>query len=142
MYSRKSLLRRLGDVGRGGWIETEVAYAAILHIDLAEVSADRGRAATGTVKHGIKLAQLAHLHRFDSVVDIAAVDATPGPGKIGGGIKRDAFRGCTVATGASDLLPIGFDRCRRICVDHIAYVGLIDAHAESDGGHHDGCVCI
>src|SRR5262249_27884401 len=125
-----------------GWSETEVAYAAILHLGFAEVSADCGRAATGTVEHGVKLAQLAHLHGFDSVIDIAAVDATPGPGKIGGGIKRDAFRGCTVATGASDLLPIRFDRCRRIRVDHIAHVGLVDTHAEGDSSDHNGRFCL
>src|SRR4029077_3561684 len=114
MHGGEGLLRRLGDVGRVGWIETEVAHAAILHAGFAEVSADRGRPATGAVEHSVELAQLADLHRFDGVVDVAAVDAAPGPGEIGGGIKCDAFRCFAVAAGPSDLLPIGFDRCGRI----------------------------
>src|SRR5689334_11448920 len=100
MHGRNCLLRRLGNIGGVRWIETKVAYAAILYVGFAEVAADRGGPATPTVQHSVKLAQLAHLHRFDTVIDVAAVDAAPSPGEIGGGIQRDAFRGCAVAPGA------------------------------------------
>ncbi len=48
--------------------------------------------------------------------------------------------GCAVAAGAADLLPVGLDRRRRIGVDDVAHVGLVDAHAEGDGGDHHGGV--
>ena len=111
-----------------------------LHAGLAEVAAHGGRAAAGAVEHGVELAQLAHLHGLDAGVDVAAVDAAHGPGEIGGGVERDALGRLAVAAGAADLLPVGLDRRRRIGVDDVAHVGLVDAHAEGDGRDHHGGV--
>ena len=44
--------------------------------------------------------------------------------------------GAAVAPGASDLLVVGFEAARQRGVDHGAHVGLVDAHAERDGGDH------
>ena len=42
-----------------------------------------------------------------------------------------------VAAGAADLLIIGLQTARHIGVEDIGDVGLVDAHAEGDGRHHD-----
>ena len=113
VHGRERLLRGLGDVGGLGRREAEVALAARLHAGLAEVAAHGGGAAAGAVEHGVELAHLAHLHRLDRVVDVAAVDAAHRPGEVGGGIERDALGRVAVAAGAADLLPVGLDRRRR-----------------------------
>ena len=45
--------------------------------------------------------------------------------------------GQPVAAGAAGLLVIGFDAAGQIDMQHEAHIGLVDAHAERDGGHHD-----
>ena len=42
-----------------------------------------------------------------------------------------------IASGASGFLVIAFDTLRQIEVRHEADIGLVDAHAEGDGRHHD-----
>ena len=46
-------------------------------------------------------------------------------------------REAAVAAGAADLLVVGFDGAGEGDVDDGADVGLVDAHAEGDGGDDD-----
>ena len=140
VHGRERLLRGLGGVGGFGRVEAEVALAAGGDAGLAEVAAHGGGAAAGALEHGVELAHLAHLHALDGRVHVAAVDAAHRPGEVGGGIERDALGGRAVAPGAADLLPVGLDGRRRVGVDDVAHVRLVDAHAEGDGRHHHGRV--
>ena len=51
------------------------------------------------------------------------------------GVGRQA-----VAAGTAGLLVIAFDVFGHVQVRHKAHIGLVDAHAKSDGGHHDHAV--
>ena len=42
-----------------------------------------------------------------------------------------------VTPGAADFLVVGVKRAGKIGVENIAHVGLVDAHAESNGGNDD-----
>src|SRR3546814_18401906 len=48
------------------------------------------------------------------------------------------FRSCAVAAGTAGCLVVALDRLGQVEVGDEAYVGLVDAHAEGDGGddHH------
>ena len=45
-----------------------------------------------------------------------------------------------VASGAAEFLVVGFDVAGQVGVGDVAHVGLVDAHAEGDGGDHDHAV--
>ena len=62
----------------------------------------------------------------------AFVDAT-----IGEAVKEDGAGGEAVAAGAADFLVVGFDGAGQRGVEDGANVGLVDAHAEGDGGYDD-----
>ena len=55
---------------------------------------------------------------------------------VGVGVHQDGAARLPVAARAPDLLVIRFQASRQRGVDHGADVGLIDAHAEGDGGDH------
>src|SRR6185437_15160982 len=52
-------------------------------------------------------------------------------------VEQDGARGVAVAAGAADLLVKGLDGAGKRDVDDGADVGLVDAHAEGDGGDDD-----
>ena len=52
-------------------------------------------------------------------------------------VEQDGARGKAIASGAADFLVEGFDGCGKRGVDDRANVGLVDAHAEGDGGDDD-----
>ena len=52
-------------------------------------------------------------------------------------MEKNGATGQAVAAGAADLLVEGLDRCGQRGVDDGADVGLVDAHAEGDGGDDD-----
>ena len=52
-------------------------------------------------------------------------------------MHEDGAAGLAVATGAADLLVVAFEAPRQRGVDDGADVGLVDAHAEGDGGDDD-----
>ncbi len=56
---------------------------------------------------------------------------------VGEAVEEDGAGGQAVAAGAADLLVEGFDGGGQGVVDDGADVGLIDAHAEGDGGDDD-----
>ena len=49
-------------------------------------------------------------------------------------VEGDAVPLAAVAAGTSRLLVVSFERLRDVVVDHIAHVGLVDAHTEGDRG--------
>ena len=51
-------------------------------------------------------------------------------------VEQHRARLLAVAPGAPDLLVVALDARRQAGVDDRAHVGLVDAHAEGDGGHH------
>ena len=57
---------------------------------------------------------------------------------VGIAVEEDGARGQAVAAGAADLLVEGLDGGGQRGVDDGAHIGLVDAHAEGDGGDDDG----
>ena len=57
---------------------------------------------------------------------------------VPGRIQQNAVSRGPVPSGAARLLVIAFDVLGHVVVDDKADVGLVDAHAEGVGGHHDG----
>src|SRR5258706_3882977 len=68
------------------------------------------------------------LFLVDEVVEFGDVRIT---------IKQQTMRGQTVTPGATDFLIITFDALGQIEVNDKTYVGLVDAHAERDGGNNN-----
>ena len=56
---------------------------------------------------------------------------------VGVAVEEDGAGGQAIAAGAADLLVEGFDGGGERGVDDGADVGLVDAHAEGDGGDDD-----
>ncbi len=56
---------------------------------------------------------------------------------VGVGVEEHRSRRLPVASGAADLLVVGLDAAGKRGVDDGADVGLVDAHAEGDGGDDD-----
>ena len=83
MHGGEGLLCHLGDIGCCRWIEAEVAQHRNPPASFTKVPTHGGRR-TGTVEHGVELTQLAHLHRFDRVIDVARSQCGAFAGKIGG----------------------------------------------------------
>ena len=52
------------------------------------------------------------------------------------GVHQDGAAGRTVAAGASDFLVIGLQAAGQGGVNHGSHIGLVDPHAEGDGGDH------
>ena len=57
-------------------------------------------------------------------------------------IDHPGIGGQAVAAGAAGLLVIGFEALGQIEMGDEAHVGLVDAHAEGDGGDHDDAVFL
>jgi hypothetical protein len=60
-----------------------------------------------------------------------------GAADVVGAVERQRLGRRAVAARAADLLIIGLDRFRQIGMRDPADIGLVDAHAEGDRGHHD-----
>ncbi len=65
---------------------------------------------------------------LEQVLPLAIVPIVP---------KQDTIGGLAVAPGATDLLMIDVHRRGHAPVEHETHVGLVDAHAEGDGGDHN-----
>ncbi len=55
-------------------------------------------------------------------------------------VGKPGGRGEAVTSGTAGLLVIALDGLGQVEVGDEAHVGLVDAHAERDGGHHDDAV--
>src|SRR5439155_3944723 len=56
--------------------------------------------------------------------------------------EENAARTMAVAPGAPGLLQVALERGRRLIVDDVADVGLVDAEAEGAGRHHDDALAL
>ena len=56
---------------------------------------------------------------------------------VGEAVEQDGAGGQAIASGAADLLVVGFEGGGQGDVDDGADVGLVDAHAEGDGRDDD-----
>ena len=59
---------------------------------------------------------------------------------VGQAVGHPGVGGLAVAAGAAGLLVVGLDALRQIEMRDEAHVGLVDAHAEGDGGDDDDAV--
>ena len=73
---------------------------------------------------------------LSSVVRFLVLDEHAAHADIALAVEHMGFGRRAVAPRTSDLLVIGFGARRQIGVEDVAHVGLVDAHAESDGGDH------
>ena len=71
---------------------------------------------------------------------ILFVDLAAAQGHVVQPVKREGVGGQAVAPGAANFLIIGFDARRHVGMGDEAHVGLVDSHAESDGGEGDDAV--
>ena len=79
------------------------------------------------------------LPRLGGQLLIASVlDEEPGGGNVPRRVQEDAVRRLAVPPGPARLLVVGLQAFGHVVVDHVADVGLVDAHAEGVGGHHHG----
>lgn len=53
---------------------------------------------------------------------------------VGVGVEEDAVRELSISASSPRLLIVTFHRLGKTGVDDVAHVGLVDAHAEGDGG--------
>ena len=129
---QKHLQRGLG-VDLGTRIAAVVAVAAVLlRIFFAEVVQQRLAAAHRTlgVRHRLQQQQFADLLFGDGLAlhelfEFLNVLVT---------VEGQAVAFAAVTAGAARLLIIAFERLGYVVMNHIAYVGLVDAHAECDRG--------
>ena len=130
------LARGIGSVGHRARRQTEIAIAARLH-RLAEIAQQHLAAAARRLAiadqrvQALMLAALALLARFLLVdEDAAHADVAEAEQHVGFGLGA-------VASGAADLLVIGFQAARQVGMKHETDIGFVDAHAEGDGRDHD-----
>ena len=84
--------------------------------------------------------QRIQFHLLDTLEFFAAagsLDHLPQLGDILQAVDQPGIGGFAIATGPARFLVIGLHRLRQIEVRHESHIGLIDAHAESDGRNHN-----
>ena len=67
---------------------------------------------------------------------IAAIDQKAAHAKIVAVPQQMAAGRVAIAAGAARLLVVGLNALGHVVVDHVAHVGLVDAHAKGVGGNH------
>ena len=107
---------------------------------LAEVSQQPHAAAVrglGQAQQGIELA--AH-DLLEGVLGRAFVDHAALVDHVGQAVGHPGIGGQPVAACAAGFLVVALDVLGHVHVGHEAHIGLVDAHAEGDGGHDDDAV--
>src|SRR6266852_9096692 len=131
------LLRRHRAVPARDRAAAIVAIAAGRMIGLAEIAEERLAAArNGLAKADQRLDFLA-LDPALALVDVARLHQAQQVHHIGDAIAHPRIRREPVAPGPASLLVIGFEVFWRVEMRDKADVGLVDPHAESDGGDDD-----
>ena len=114
------------------------AGLAFTNILLAERGQQCLPSAAGGFAIAQQLVQLAPLQRLALVAGFALLDHLPQQHHVTQAIAHPGLGRFAVASGAAGFLVIALDRLGQVQVGDEAHVGLVDAHAEGDGGaHHD-----
>ena len=116
----------------------------------AEIAQDIGAQAVGRAAiahHAVEHAALGRLHApglfFGKALGgPALLDEIAAGGDIAVAPQKQAFGRLAVAAGTARLLIVRLDAFRHVVMDHIAHVGLVDAHAERIGRHHDRRIVV
>ena len=74
------------------------------------------------------------------VARVRLIDHPPLLHEVGEPVRHPGVGGQPVAAGAAGLLVVALDRFGQVEMRDEAHVGLVDAHAERDGRHHDDAV--
>ena len=125
----------LGAVPAGDRGEAGIAIAAAAGMGFAEMGEDGLAPAVGGFADGEQRLELGALDALDLVGCAALVDHPPALHDIRHAVAHPCFGRLAVAPGPAGFLVVGLDRGRHIHMGDIAHVGLVDAHAEGDGGH-------
>ena len=100
----------------------------VVHLELAlERSRARWKSSVRSAANALKIGGGRVVALEEELVHLA----------VGEGVEQDGARGLAVAAGAADLLVVALDGAGQRGVDDGADVGLVDAHAEGDGGDDD-----
>ena len=86
--------------------------------------------------------ELADRHALERVGAGGLVDHAALLHDVGQAVGHPGAGGLAVAPGAAGLLVIGLDALRQIEMRDEAHVGLVDAHAERDGGDDHDAVLV
>ena len=137
-------LRALGDVLAGEVAPAVAAVAAALAVRLTEVVEyvpSQARRGLAVADHGVEpfYVPLAY-QRLSLLVKLLVSAHFNEPARchyVGRGVEQHAVGALPVAPGASGLLVIRLQALGHVVVDDEVHVGLVYAHAEGVGGHHD-----
>ena len=124
--------------GRGR--QAGIAIAAEFGRVFAEIMQQRLAPAAGDLaqaQHGIELGPL---DAFEFLVALRGIHHLPQHDHILQPIDHPGGGRLAVTPGTARLLIIGFETLGQVQMHDEAHIGLVDAHAEGDGGHHDHTV--
>ena len=142
-HGGQQLPRRQGDVVHRRGIEAVVTAAAGCRERLAKIGQLQHTAAIGALgvmHHGLQLGPRGGLHGLQGLAGFgidAAANQLVGGAQVARTEVQHALARLTVAPGAAGFLVIGLQRAWQVEVHDPAHIGLVDAHAEGHGGHHD-----
>ncbi len=122
------------------------AAAAGVGAALAEVAQNVGPQAVPGLAVGrhvpqplpVLLPQGRLLGRGEALVFAGIVDEEFRRADVAGREQQNAVGGAAIPTGTAGLLVVALQVLGHVIVNHKGDVGLVDAHAEGVGGHHDG----
>ena len=131
----QQLARSVGAVPDGGRVQAVVAIATGLRcltkvLQQALAAAVRG---LGQRQQGIELAAQCGLECF---IGIALVNHAPLVEHIRDAIGHPRVCWQAIAPAAAGFLVVAFDVARHVHMCHKAHIGLVNAHAKRNGGHH------
>ena len=137
--SRQHLLRRHCGVPQLGRRQAGVAVAAVagLFVEVRQQQPTPTGRGLGIAEHRVEL------HLVDALVlgrAVGAHDERPLLHDVGEAVRHPRDCRIAVATRATGLLVVALEALGQVDVSDEAYVGLVDAHAERDGRHHDHAV--
>src|SRR5690606_301019 len=118
-------------------LEARIAVPARFIALLAEVGEDGLPTAAGRLAERQQRLQLLALHTFERVAALAAGQHAGYLHHVLQAVRHEGVGRLAVAAGAARLLVVALEALGQVEVRHEANVGLVDAHAERDGGYHD-----
>ncbi len=138
VHAAQRLLRGHAGIPGIGWLQAIVAVAARLRIGFAEP----GQQHLAAALHGFAVAQqvveLGAFQRLALFARLGLLDHLLEQHHVAQAVAEPGFGRFAVAAGTAGFLVIAFHRLGQVGMRHEAHVGLVDAHAEGDGGaHHD-----